>query len=159
MTAASTSGPRAVVERERERLLDGLAPLAEDLHVGVAEAVDRLELVADEEELGLRRPQQVDDLRLQAVRVLELVHEDRAEARLLALAQLRLRPEEVARLELEVLEVERRLARLRLGVPLGEQRQELLQKRAVAGRSLVEGGLLYRSRAPRSTRRHGRREP
>ena len=46
-------GARAVVERQRERLLDGLAPLAEDLHVGVAEAVDRLELVADEEELGL----------------------------------------------------------------------------------------------------------
>ena len=111
----------------------------------MAKAVDRLELVADEEELGLRRPQQVDDLRLEAVRVLELVHEDRAEAGLLALAQLRLQPEEVTRLELEILEVEGRLARLRLGVPLGEERQELLQERAVAGRSLVEGGLLYRS--------------
>ncbi len=145
MTAASTSGAGAVVERERERLLDGLAPLAEDLHVCVPEAVDRLELVADEEELGLRRPQQVDDLRLQAVRVLELVHEDRAEARLLALAQLRLRLEEVARLELKVLEVERRLARLRLGVPRGEQRQELLQERTIARRGLVESSLLDRA--------------
>ena len=83
--------PRAVVEREREGLPDGFAPFAEDLHVGVAEAVDRLELVADEEELGVGRPQQVDDLGLQAVRVLELVDEDRAETCLLALAKIRLR--------------------------------------------------------------------
>ena len=135
---------RAVVERERERLPGGLAPLAEDLHVGVAEAVDRLELVADEEELRLRRPQQVDDLGLQAVRVLELVHEDRAEARLFALAELGLRAEQVARLELEVLEVERRLARLRLRVPGREQRQQLLQERPVASRGLVERRLLDR---------------
>ena len=74
----------------------------------------------------LGRAQEVDDLGLQAVRVLELVHEDRAEARLLALAELGLRLEKVARLELEILEVERRLARLRLRVPAGEQRQELL---------------------------------
>ena len=53
----------------------------------MAEAVDRLELVANEEELRFRSPQQVDDLGLEAVRVLELVHEDRAEARLLALSQ------------------------------------------------------------------------
>src|SRR5207302_7437481 len=112
-------GARAVVERERERLLDGLAPLAEDLHVRMAEAVDRLELVADEEELGLRCPEQVDDLRLQAVRVLELVHEDRAEARPLALAQLRLRAEKVSGAKLEVLEVERRLAGLRRRVAAG----------------------------------------
>ena len=49
-------GARPVVERERERLVDSLAPLAEDLHVGVAEAVDRLELVADEEQLRVGRP-------------------------------------------------------------------------------------------------------
>src|SRR5207244_6087776 len=85
---------RAVVERERERLSGGLAPLAEDLHVGVAEAVDRLELVADEEELRLGRAQEIHDLRLQAVRVLELVHEDRAETRLFAFTQLRLCPEQ-----------------------------------------------------------------
>ena len=152
-------GPRAVVERERERLLGGLAPLAEDLHVGVPEAVDRLELVADEEELRLRRPQQVDDLGLQAVRVLELVHEDRAEARLLALAELGLRAEQVARLELEVLEVERRLARLRLGVPRREQRQQLLQERAVAGRGLVERRLLDRGERLAVRRPRGRRAP
>ena len=137
-------GPRAVVEREGKRLLDRLAPLAEDLHVGVAEAVDRLELVADEEELRLGCPQEIDDLGLEAVRVLELVDEDRAETRPLALAELGLRAEEVARLELKVLEVERRLARLRLGIALREQRQQLLQERAVARGGLVERSLLDR---------------
>src|SRR5215468_161942 len=135
-------GTRAVVERQGQRLLGGLAPLAEDLDVGVPESVDRLELVADEEELRLRRPEQVDDLGLEAVRVLELVDEDRAEARLLALAQLRLRAEQIARLELQVLEVERGLVRLRLGVPLGEQRQQFLQECAVAGGCLVQRSLL-----------------
>ena len=43
---------RAVVERQREQLRRLRAPLAEDADVGVAEAVDRLELVADEEHLG-----------------------------------------------------------------------------------------------------------
>src|SRR5207245_10357063 len=96
------------------------------------EAVDRLELVADEEEIRVRPPQEVDDLRLQSVRVLELVDEDRAEPALLALTEVGLRPQEVPRLELEILEVECRLARLRLRILLGEERQELLQKRAVA---------------------------
>ena len=45
---------RPVVERERKRLRGRFAALAEDLHICVAEPVDRLELVADEEEL--RRP-------------------------------------------------------------------------------------------------------
>ena len=63
------------------------AALAEDLHVGVAEAVDRLELVADEEPLRVGPGQQVDQLALEPVRVLELVDHDRAEAQPLALAQ------------------------------------------------------------------------
>ncbi len=135
-------GARAVVERQRKRSPGGLAPLAEHLDVGVAEAVDRLELVADEEELRLRRTQQVHDLGLQAVGVLELVDEDRAEARPLPVAELGLRAEQVARLELEILEVERRLAGLCLRVPGSEQRQQLLQERSVARRGLVERCLL-----------------
>ncbi len=135
-------GARPVVERQREGTLGGLAPFAKDLDVRVAEPVDRLELVTHEEQLRLRRPQKIHDFRLQAVRVLELVHEDRAKAGLLALAQLRLGTEQVTRLELQVLEVERRLAPLRLGVALGEQRQQLLQKRPVARGRLVEGSLL-----------------
>ena len=93
----------------------------------MAEAVDRLELVADEEELGLGRTQEVHDVRLQAIGVLELVHQDRAEPRLLTLTQRGLHAEEVAGLELEILEVECRLAGLRLGVLLGEEGEQLLQ--------------------------------
>src|SRR5581483_1465293 len=133
--------PRAVVERQREVLLRLLASLPEDLDVGVAEAVDRLELVPDEEELRVRRAEQLDDLRLEPVRVLELVDEDRPEARLLALADLGPMPEQVARLELEILEVERRLARLRLRVLPGEGREQLLEECPVAGGGLVEPGL------------------
>src|SRR5919198_1176999 len=50
--------------------------------------------------------------------------------------------EEVAREELEVLEVEHRLPRLRGGVLVGEAREELLEEVAVAERQLLECGLL-----------------
>ena len=60
-------GPRAVVPRERQPQRRPLAALAEDLDVGMAEAVDRLELVADEEDVRRAGPaaQQVDDVALQ----------------------------------------------------------------------------------------------
>src|SRR4029077_7387504 len=72
--------------------------------------------------------------------------EDRAEPRLLALAELRLRPEEVPRLELEILEVERRLTRFRLRILLGEERQKLLEQSTVTCRSFVERCLLDRGK-------------
>ena len=79
--------PRAVVERQRQHLRRRLAAVAEHRDVGMAEAVDRLELVADEEQLlGRAGTQQVDEIGLEAVRVLELVDHDRAEAELLDLA-------------------------------------------------------------------------
>src|SRR5207248_906722 len=61
--------PRAVVQRQRKSLLRQLAALTEHGNVGVPEAVDRLELVADGEDVDLPRPgeQQVDDVRLQPV--------------------------------------------------------------------------------------------
>ena len=135
--------PRAVVLRQRQHLRRRRAALAEDLHVRVPEAVDRLELVADEEHLrraGAAR--RVDQLALQAVRVLELVDHDRAEAQLLALAHVVVRAQQVARAQLEILEVEHRLAVLRGLVLLGEAVQQLLQELAVARRDLVERGLL-----------------
>ena len=46
--------PRAVVAREREHLTRGGASLAEDADVRVAEAVDRLELVPDDEDVEKR---------------------------------------------------------------------------------------------------------
>ena len=142
--------PRAVVLGEREHAARLLAPLAEDLDVGVAEAVDGLELVADEEELLPVRAlgEQVDDLALEPVRVLELVDHDRAEAPALALPHGRVVAEQVARGELEILEVERRLAVLRRAVGDAEPLEELLEEVAVAGRQLVERRLLDARAAP-----------
>ena len=137
-------GPRAVVARQREKLRRLLTPLAEHLHVRVTEPVDGLELVAHEEDLffGRAAREQVDQLALEPVRVLELVDHDQAEAELLGLAHGRVVAEQVARGELEILEVERRLARLRGRVLLGEAAQEVLEEVAVAGGELLERRLL-----------------
>ena len=125
-------GARAVVERQGQQRVGRLAPLPEDGHVRVPEAVDRLELVTDEEDLGRGAGEQVDELALEPVRVLELVDHDRGEAELLALADLLVVAEQVARAELEILEVERRLAVLRGRVRVREAAQQLLQELAVA---------------------------
>ena len=133
-------GPRAVVLGQRQHAARGFAPLAEDLDIRMPEPVDRLELVADEEQVF--RGEQVDELALQPVRVLELVDEDGAEAPALALADRRLVAQEVARRQLEVLEVERRLGRLRGGVRVGEAPEQLLEQRTIARGKLVERRLL-----------------
>ena len=74
-------GRGAEVPGQRQRLTVGLLSIREaavlaavDLDVRVAEAVDRLELVADQEEAGIRAAELLDQPELQAVRVLELVH-------------------------------------------------------------------------------------
>src|SRR3989440_6158776 len=105
----------------------------------MTESVDRLEFVADEEDIGRSGPlpQEVDDLALETVRVLELVDHDRAEPQLLALANRGVSLQEVAREELKVLEVECRLALLGGGVLGGEEIEQLLQQLAVARRQLV----------------------
>jgi hypothetical protein len=161
---------RAVVAGEHEPAALRLAPLAEHLDVGVTEAVDRLELVADDEDVpqhgpgrrsaasgvrrrrswappggSLSRPgagEEVDQVALESVRVLELVHHDRAEAERLLVADLRMLAKEVPREELEVLEVERGLAALGCGVGVGEAVQELLNEVAVPHRELVERRVL-----------------
>src|SRR4051794_18017491 len=109
------------------------------------EAVDRLELVADEEELTVLARQQVDQLALEPVRVLELIDHDRAEAPALALANLLVLPQELARQELQVLEVEGRfpLPRRAVGALVGEQ--ELLQLLAVPRSQPLEGRVLDRA--------------
>ena len=135
-------GARTVVQRERKKLRRALAPFAEHPHVGVAEAVDGLELVADIEHLGATAGEKVDELALEAVRVLELVHHDRAEAERLAIADVRVVAQQVACVQLEILEVERRLARLLGRVRVREALEQLLQQVAVAPRRLVEGRLL-----------------
>ena len=139
-------GPRPVVSRQREDGLRCRAALPEHGHVGVPEAVDRLELVADDEEVSpVPCREEVEQLGLEPVRVLELVDHDRAEALARALADLLVAAEEIASTELEILEVERRFARLRLAVLRGELREQLLEKLAVACRELFQrrgdGGL------------------
>ena len=106
----------------------------------MAEAVDRLELVADEEDLLAR--DEVDELALEPVRVLELVHENRAEAPARVVADLLVQLQEVARLELKILEVEGGLARLRLAVRRVEGAEQLLEEGPVASGDLVQGRLL-----------------
>ena len=55
--------------------------------------------------------------------------------------------QQIARAQLEVLEVERRLAVLRRAVGGAEALEQLLEQIAVAGGELVERGLLDRRRA------------
>src|SRR5207244_1047911 len=85
---------------------------------------------------------QIDQLALEPVRVLELVDHDRAEAKLLPLADLRARLQQVARRKLQILEVDRGLALLGRAVGGGEAVEQLLQQIAVARRGLVERRLL-----------------
>ena len=88
--------------------------------------------------------EQVDQLALEPVRVLELVDHDRAEPQPLPLAQALVVAQQVAGVQLEVLEVERRLAVLRRRVLGREAVQELLQQVAILQRQLVERRLLDR---------------
>ena len=150
--------PRAVVLGQRQNLRRRRPALAEDLHVRVAEPVDRLELVADEEDVGVRA-HQVDQLALQAVRVLELVDHDRREAELLPRAHVVVRLEEIARAKLQVLEVEHRLAVLRRLVLRREAGQEILEELAVARGDVVERRLLDRGQRLRVRRARARRAP
>jgi len=104
----------------------------------VAETVDGLELVPDEEDL--LASDEVDELTLEQVRILELVDEQRTEAPASRVADTFVSLEQVAGNELKILEVERRLHRLCLAVGLVEGRQELLEQRPVAGGELLERG-------------------
>ena len=76
------------------------------------------------------------------LRVLELVDHDRLEPQRLPLADLRVVAEERPGGELEILEVERRLAALRGRVCIREAVEELLEEIPVPHRELVEGRLL-----------------
>ncbi len=112
---------------------------AEDLDVRVAEAVDRLALVADAEEVVAR--EQLQQLVLERVGVLELVHEHVREALAVARAQRPVGAQQVAREQLEVLEVEPRAAALGGLVALAEQRQQVAQQRVVEELAVGEAEL------------------
>ena len=130
---------RAVVAPERQQLTGLRTALAEDPDVGVPEPVDRLELVADREHLRLVRVRdEVDELALEPVRVLELVDHDHAEAEANRVAHRLVVAEEVARRELEVLEVDDRLAPLRVRVLRREALEQLLEQIPVGRGELLE---------------------
>ena len=101
-------GAAAEVVGQRDRGPLGVQPaaaLAEDLHLGVAEAVDRLQLVADGEEVVAL--QQLQQRELAAVGVLELVHHQQLDALRPRAAHPLVALQQIACAQLEVVEVER----------------------------------------------------
>ena len=116
-------GSRAIAAGQGEAQRGGLAPRAEELDIGVAEAVDRLAGVAHEDPLAVGPDEGVQQTALQAVRVLELVHEHEIEALAYLAADLRAL-EQLAGTLLEVVEVECELGLLARPVSLPVVREE-----------------------------------
>jgi hypothetical protein len=110
----------------------------------VAEGVDRLQLVADDDELGLGALERLDQPQLQAVGVLELVDQQVGEAAAVGLADLGAL-EQAGGEDQQVLEVDPGAARLGLleGVGVEAQRRGLWRCRrggALRARSAVAAG-------------------
>ena len=132
---------RAMVPAKRDELIPRRGPLlAVDRDVGVAEPIDALELVADEEELAAG--DEVDQLALKPVRVLELVDEHVREPLAVRLGQVGPGEQEVARAELEVGEVHQAARVLQVAVRRVEQHQQPLELGQVGRGQVVAGGLL-----------------
>jgi len=106
----------------------------------VPEPVDRLEGVADREQV--LAGDRLDELELDGIGVLELVDHDLREALGVPAAQLAVGGEQVAGQELEVLEVERRLAVLLLCIGRRKALEQLLEQITVAPSGLIERRLL-----------------
>ena len=106
----------------------------------MAEPVDALELIADEEELAAG--DKVDQLALEPVRVLELVDEHVGEPLAVRLRQVGPGEQKVARAELEVGEVHQAARVLQVAVRRVEQHQQPLQLGQVGRGQVVAGGLL-----------------
>ena len=111
----------------------------EDPHVGVAEAVDRLQAVADGEQAIAT--EQREDLGLQRVDVLELVHHHGVEAAGPAPAQVVAGEQEVAHAELEVVEVEAGGRALEARVAVRERDQQRVEDGERRDRAGVHEGL------------------
>ena len=102
---------------------------AKHAHVRVPEAVDGLVLVADPEEVVAG--QQLEQLVLELVGVLELVHEHVLEARGVGLSKSLVCREQVARDQLQVLEVECRALALEPLVAVPVQLEQRAQHRVI----------------------------
>ena len=117
------------------------ADLRVDVHVSAAEPVDRLFRIANEEQLarhgvdvlparlaGILRRQEQEDLRLQRIGVLELVHEEAAEAGLKVIADGRVVANQVARVQQQIEKVERPFAGLEMLIAVDAFEQLLVQQ-------------------------------
>ena len=122
---APTGGVRQLAPARRGELR---ATGAEQAHVGVPEPVDRLQLVADREEVAA--VERLQDRELARVGVLELVHHQHLEAPRPRLAHARALVEQLARQQLEVVEVHRAAAALErlIGAVVGHE--QLIDERA-----------------------------
>src|SRR5205823_14406654 len=103
----------AKVQRQRQPALRRklLLQLAKDARIGPAETVDRLLVVAHEEQLGPRQlvaAQRLDQLDLQRIGVLKFIHEERADllAKVRSQTVVSLISEQVARADQQVVEVQ-----------------------------------------------------
>jgi hypothetical protein len=127
------------------RLAGARALGAEHLEVRVPKPVDRLVLVADDEQARGGAAKRLDEVDLDRVRVLELVDQDVIEA-LAPFAPRGRRPQQLEGAQLEVGEVERRAGGLRVLVAAPERLEGGLERGArVAGGvelSGPQGGLL-----------------
>ena len=135
---------RAEVSRQRARSRSPVTAGPEEPHVGVAKAVDRLELVADEDTVARLRRDQIEQPALQAVRVLKLIDEHEVVGRLHLGSHARIGLEQLAEALLQVIEVERALALLGALVGRTEARQELLQPLVRRAVEVLEGDTLER---------------
>ena len=109
---------------------------AEDAHVGVAEAVDRLALVADAEQVAAL--QQSQQLVLERVGVLELVDHHVREALAVLVADAGMGLEQVARHQLQVVEVQARAPALELRVVVVVERHQLADQHVVVVLAVVQ---------------------
>ena len=91
----------------------------------MAESVDRLELVADEEQPRIGPPERADQAELQGVGVLELVDQQVAELLAVALAHPLVAGQKRYGLQLKILEVEGRAGGLQALVVRPESRDQL----------------------------------
>ncbi len=142
----------AEVLREREAPAEAfelVAARSEQVHVGVPEAVDRLQLVPDGEQVLLL--ELGEDRKLARVCVLELVDhqqlETLGETPAHALAPL----EQITRVELQIVEVHRALLSLEVLIPGREPLEQLAEEQAHPPRAAL--GLLL---ALRRLRAHAR---
>ena len=131
------SGPEVAGEREAPALLAQLvAALAKQAHIGVAEAIDGLQLVADRERVpAVQRPQ---DRELARIRVLELVDHQQLEARGPSGPQALALGEQRAREQLEIVEIHNASEPLEPVIGQPEAFEQIAEQRAGGGSVAVE---------------------